>query len=130
MVDCNIYEEIEETKDQKFFRKYLEKFKTDESGCVYMDLYIDSKLIEGAEQNYGATIDDFVNPSYKLYETVRLLNLMYIDAKGGSDVASSSSHYNNNLAIYAHMTKCINDNDYLIYEQKFNAKYKGKYEGL
>jgi hypothetical protein len=38
--------------------------------------------------------------------------------------------YNNNLAIYAHMTKCINDNDYLIYEQKFNAKYKGKYELL
>jgi hypothetical protein len=120
MVDCSIYQQIEETEDQKLFRKVLERFKTDKNGYVYMDLYIDGKLIEGSEQNYNATIDDFINPSYELYQTVRLLNSMYIDARGASDKASSSSHYNNNLLIYAHITKCIDDDTLTLYEQKFS----------
>jgi hypothetical protein len=110
MVDCSIYQQIEETEDQKRFRKFLERFKTDKTdknGHIYMDLYIDGKLIEGVELNYGATIDDSINPSTKLYQNVRLLNSMYIEARGASDKASSSSHYNNNLLIYAHMRKCI-----------------------
>jgi hypothetical protein len=120
MVDCSIYQQIEETEDQKLFRKVLERFKTDKNGHIYMDLYIDGKLIEGAELNYGATIDDFINPSTKLYQTVRSLNSMYIDARGASDKASSSSHYNNNLSIYAHMIKCIDDDTLALYEQKFS----------
>ena len=85
-----------------------------------MDLYIDGKLIEGADLNYGATIDDFINPSTKLYQTVRSLNSMYIDARGASDKASSSSHYTNNLSIYAHMRKCIADDTLALYGQKFS----------
>ncbi len=120
MVDCSIHQQIEKTENQKLFRKFLERFKTDKNGHIYMDLYIDGKLIEGSEQNYSATIDEFINPSYELYERVRSLNLMYIDARGASDKASSSSHYNNNLLIYAHMRKCIADDTLALYEQKFS----------
>ena len=130
MVDCVAYEQIEEAEDQKIFRDYLKKFKTDNLGCIYFDLYIDGKLCEGSQQNYGATIDNFVNPTYNLYEMVRLMHLEYIDAKGGSDIASLSSHYNNNLSIYAFLTKCIPDQEYVLWQQKFDAKYSSKFKNF
>lgn len=97
MVDCVYYEQMDKTEDQKIFRDYLMNCKTNDLGHIYFDLYVDGKLCEGSELNYHTTIDDFVNPTYNLYEMVRAINCEYITVKGGSSaLASSSSHYNNN----------------------------------
>jgi hypothetical protein len=128
MVDCVYYEQMVETEDQKIFRDYLMNCKTNDLKHIYFDLYVDGKLCEGSQLNYHATIDDFVNPTYNLYEMVRIINCEYIEVRGGSSAfASSSSHYNNNLFIYALLIKCISDQEYNLWEQKFEAKFKNKY---
>jgi hypothetical protein len=128
MVDCVYYEQMDETEDQKIFRDYLMNCKTNNLGHIYFDLYVDGKLCEGSQLNYHTTIDDFVNPTYNLYEMVRVVNCEYIEVSGGSSAfASSSSHYNNNLFIYALLIKCISDQEYNLWEQKFEAKFKNKY---
>ena len=128
MVDCVYYEQMNETEDQKIFRNYLMNCKTDDSKHIYFDLYVDGKLCEGSQLNYCTTIDDFINPTYDLYEKVRMINCEYIGARGGSSaLASLSSHYNNNLFIYALLRKCIPDQEYNLWEQKFEAKFKNKY---
>lgn len=128
MVDCIYYEQMDETENQKIFRDYLMQCKTDNLGYIYFDLYIDGKLCEGSELNYQTTIDDFVNPTYDLYEMVRAINCEYIKVRNGSSaLAGSSSHYNNNLVIYALLIKCIPDQEYNLWEQKFEAKFKNNY---
>jgi hypothetical protein len=128
MVDCVYYEQMDETEDQKIFRDYLMNCKTNDSGHIYFDLYVDGKLCEGSQLNYHTTIDDFVNPTYNLYEMVRAINCEYIRVRGDSSaLASSSSHYNNNLLIYALLIKCIPDQEYNLWEQKFEAKFKNTY---
>ena len=128
MVDCIYYEQMDETENQKIFRNYLMNCKTNDSKHIYFDLYVDGKLCEGSQLNYYTTIDDFVNPTYNLYEMVRAINCEYIRVRGGSSaLASSSSHYNNNLFIYALLIKCIPEQEYNLWEQKFEAKFKDKY---
>jgi len=128
MVDCVYYGQMNETEDQKIFRDYLMNCKTDNSKHIYFDLYVDGKLQQGSELCYRATIDDFVNPTYNLYEIVRVINCEYIKSRGNSSaLASSSSHYNNNLLIYALLIKCIPNQEYLLWQQKFEAKFKVKY---
>lgn len=125
MVDCVYYQQLQETEEQKIFRDYLMQCKTDSLGYIYFDLYVDGRLCEGSQLNYYTTIDDFVNPTYELYEMVKIINCEYINTRGGaSEIASSSSHYNNNLIIYAFLVKCIPDQEYILWEQKFEAKFK------
>ena len=123
MVDCIYYEQMDETENQKIFRNYLMHCKTDNLGHIYFDSYINGKLYEGSELNYQ--IDDFVNPTYDLYEMVRVVNCKYIKAR---KLAGSSSHYNfSNLVIYDLLIKCIPDQEYNLWEQKFEAKFKNNY---
>lgn len=121
MVDCIYYEQMDETENQKIFRDYLMQCKTDNLGHIYFQSYIDGKLYEGSELLSNHNIDDFVNPTYNLYEMVRAVNCKYIKA-------NSSSHYNNNLVIYALLIKCIPDQEYNLWKQKFEAKFKNKYD--
>ena len=59
---------------------------------------------------------------------VRAINCEYIEARGGSSaLASSSSHYNNNLFIYALLIKCIPDQEYNLWEKKFETKFNNKH---
>lgn len=116
MADCIYYEQMDETEDQKIFRDYLMQC-TDNLGHIYFQQpsYIDGKLYEGSESNYQ--IDDFVNPTYDLYEMVRVVKCKY-KAKSGSSA----------FELYDLLIKCIPDQEYNLWEQKFEAKFKNKYD--
>jgi len=129
MVDCKIYDSLlEDNLDQKILRQFLKRFKIDKNNCVYFDLYVDGEFIEEGEQNFGATIEDFLNPTYELYESIKLFVKEYLECRGySSSLASSSSHYTNTLSLLAKISKVIGD-DLPDYENKFNSKFDKIYK--
>ena len=124
MVDCKIYDSLlDENLDQKILRQFLERFKVDKNNCVYFDLYVDGEFIEDGDLNFGATIDDYLNPTYKLYEDIKLTVKEYLKCNGySSSFASRSSHYNNALSLLAKIRKVIGD-DLPNYDDKFDSKF-------
>ena len=124
MVDCKIYDSLlDENVDQKILRQFLERFKVDENNCVYFDLYVDGEFIKDSDLNFGATIDDYLNPTYKLYEDIKLTVKEYLKCRGySSSLASSSSHYTNALSLLAKIRKVIGD-DLPNYDDKFDSKF-------
>ena len=124
MVDCPYYAKHQEmTPEQQRFKSWLGQFHRKEISGIYFPLYLNGKLIEENEICF-VNIDDLLYPTYHIYELVRRLLKMKLEASGGSSaIAAESSHYNNMLILLAYMLDCVSEQDYLMWEQKFNFKY-------
>ena len=100
------------------------KNNIDEKGNIFFELYADGKLMKCSELNLGFSLNKLTNPTYEVYSITKRVIDAYVEMRGGSALASSSSHYNNALMLLSAISDCASWQEMELWEQKYNEKYK------
>lgn len=116
-----------ENEKQRYWRDFFRR-NVDEREKLYFELYTDGKLRKGSALEYRFGLDELVNPNYEMYSLVKEIYELYIASYGGSDSASESSHYTNNLHVMAAITGCIKYKKFIKWKERWEKENGERFE--
>lgn len=120
-----------ETAKQLYWRQYFTKNindSGDDSGKLSFELYVNGDLKKGFAQIMPWGIDRLINPDYEVYSLIKEIYMLYIDSYGGSDLACSSSHFNNALMLLAAIYDCAGYEQTEEWCKRFELKNEDKFK--
>lgn len=111
---------------KQFWENFFKSLIKDDKLCF--SLYISGKLIEGADLKF-LSLEKILNPDYDTFSIVKEINRLYLDCYGGSSsLASTHSHYQNNLYVMAAIYDCACPEKLKSWEFIYDKKHENDFK--